>query len=282
MISTEEIDFYREHGYLTVEQILSADQVQDLRRVTDEFVERSRMVTEHDDVYDLEPDHSARKPRLRRIKQPHLQHPVYDRTLRHPAILDIASQLIGPAIRHQYTKLNIKCPDIGSPVQWHQDWSFYPHTNDDILAVGVAIDDMTPENGCLLVVPDSHRGPVHDHHQDGVFVGAVTDTEFRDDQIVPIIVGAGAITLHHVRTLHASARNTSAKPRRLMLMELAAVDAWPLLGCGDWEQFNARILRGEPTNQPRVEKVPVLIPEPKHERQGSIYEVQTKLSRTDF
>ena len=41
-----------------------------LRRVTDEFVERSRGVSESDDIFDLEPDHSAERPRLRRIKNP--------------------------------------------------------------------------------------------------------------------------------------------------------------------------------------------------------------------
>ena len=279
MLSPEEIKFYKDNGYLVVEQVLSQEEVGDLRRVTDEFVEQSRNVTEHNDVYDLEPDHSPETPRVRRIKQPSLQHPVYDRTLRHPGILEIVSQLIGPEIRYQSTKLNLKSPKIGSPVQWHQDWSFYPHTNDDILAVGVTIDDMTLDNGCLLIVPGSHRGPVHDHHQDGVFIGAVTDAQFSDSEIVPVTIAAGGISIHHVRTLHASRQNTSAHARRLMLLELAAVDAWPLLGCGDFEQFNGRILQGQPTNLPRVEKVPVRIPEPKHERQGSIYEVQTKLRR---
>ena len=44
----------------------------------------------------------------------------------------------------------------GSPVEWHQDWAFYPHTNDDLLAVGVMLDDMELENGPLLVLPGTH------------------------------------------------------------------------------------------------------------------------------
>ena len=282
MISKEDVEFYKENGYLTVEHVLSEDEVQDLRRVTDDFVEQSRQVSEHNNVYDLESDHSPQNPRVRRIKNPNLHHSIYDRTLRHPAILDIVSQLIGPGIRYQSSKMNLKCPSVGSPVQWHQDWSFYPQTNDDMLAVGVTIDDMTLDNGCLLIVPGSHLGPVHDHHQEGVFVGAVTDAQFSDSQVIPITVAAGGISIHHVRTLHASGQNTSAHPRRLMLLELVALDAWPLRGCVDFDEFNARILRGQPTNQPRVEAVPVRIPEPKHERQGSIYEVQAKFSRPQF
>ena len=60
--------------------------------------------------------------------------------------------------------MNMKPAGTGSPVEWHQDWAFYPHTNDDILAVGVVIDDMRLDNGCLMVVPGSHHDPVLDHH----------------------------------------------------------------------------------------------------------------------
>ena len=88
-------------------------------------------------------------------------------------------------------KLNMKSAEFGSPVEWHQDWAFYPHTNDDLLAVGIAIDAMTSENGCLLAIPGSHRGRVYNHHQDGHFAGAVTEADFNAEGAVPIEVGAG-------------------------------------------------------------------------------------------
>jgi ectoine hydroxylase-related dioxygenase (phytanoyl-CoA dioxygenase family) len=51
--------------------------------------------------------------------------------------------------------------------------TLYLHTHDDLLAVGVALDDGTLENGCLLMLPGSHRWPILDPHQDGVFAGAI-------------------------------------------------------------------------------------------------------------
>ena len=156
MLNDTQIEQYREKGYVGVEGVLSADEVASLRRVTDEFVERSRGISESDDVFDLEPGHSADEPRLRLLKSPINAHEVYDQTIRHDNILDIVAQLIGPAIRTNGNKLNMKSGGFGSPVEWHQDWAFYPHTNDDLLAVGVCIDDMSEENGCLLVVPGSH------------------------------------------------------------------------------------------------------------------------------
>ena len=281
MLTQEQIDFYNENGYLGVENVLSAEEVADLRRTTDEFVEKSREVTDHTDVFDLEPGHTPGNPRVRRIKNPVLHHVVYDQTLRHDRILNIVEQLIGPGVSHNGHKLNMKYPEFGSPVEWHQDWAFYPYTNDDLLAVGVAIDDMSLENGCLMVVPGSHKGPTYDHHQNGVFVGAVTDPNFSADNAAPVQVKAGGISIHHVRTLHGSAPNNSSKPRRLLLLQYCALDAWPIAGT-TWDVFKSFVLRGEATNQPRVVPAPIRIPQPYAEKTGSIYEVQTLLDNPIF
>jgi len=282
MLTQEQIDFYHESGYVGVEGVLTAEEVADLRRVSDEFVEKSRDLTGHTAVFDLEPSHTSANPRVRRIKSPYMEHIVYDQALRHKKILDIVSQLIGPALRFNGHKLNMKYAEYGSPVEWHQDWAFYPHTNDNLLAVGVSFDDMTIENGALMVIPGSHKGATYDHHQNGEFVGAVADPNFSPEGATPVEVRAGGISIHHVRTLHGSAPNTSSRPRRLLLAQYCAIDAWPLAGIPDWETFNSFILRGEPTNQPRIVSVPVRMPFPHTERKGSIYEVQSLLDNPIF
>lgn len=282
MLSAEQVSFYQENGYLVVENVLSAGELAALRRVTDEFVERSRRVSEHDDIFDLEPNHSPQRPRLRRIKNPNTHHEVYDQTLRHGGILDIVEQLIGPGLRFNSTKLNMKEPAHGSAVEWHQDWAFYPHTNDDILAVGVAIDDMTEENGCMLMAPGSHKGELHSHHEHGVFVGAVSEPDFQPRDVAKCLVKAGGITIHHARTLHASTPNHSAHPRRLLLFEYCSLDSWPLLGVASFADYCASIIRGEPSARPRVEAVPVIIPLPKPENAGSIFEIQETLRHKEM
>jgi len=283
MLTPAQIQFYREQGYLGIEDVFSASEVADLRRVTDEFVEASRAVTTNNAVFDLEPSHTPQQPRLRRLKDPIKQHEVYRRALLHPKVLAIVSQLIGPAIACNGNKLNLKLADVGSPVEWHQDWAFYPHTNDDLLAVGVAMDDSTLENGCLLVLPGTHRGPILDHHQDGVFIGAVTDPAFRPDGAVPITLKAGGISLHHVRLLHGSAPNRSPHPRRLLLFQYSAADAWPLLpGDKPWESYGATVIQGAPVSAPRLAPVPVRLPLPAPKYSGSIYENQRGLKNVKF
>ena len=282
MLTQDQLDSYDRNGYLSVENVLPAETIDALRQVTGEFVEKSRQVISHDEIFDLEPGHSPENPRVRRLKSPASVHPIYKQTLNDARILDLVAQLIGPAIRYNGDKLNIKSAEGGSPVEWHQDITFYPHTNDDLLAVGVAIDDMNLENGCLMVIPGSHKGPLYDHHQEGVFVGAVTDPTFEPRNAVPVQVKAGGISIHHTRLLHGSAPNTSEKPRRLLLFQYCAVDAWPLLGVSGWDTFNSYILRGEPTQQPRLSDIPVRIPLPEPELVGSIYEIQTALERPRF
>ena len=197
-LNKDSINFYRENGYLYVKNLLSETEILELQKVTDEFLEKSRNVSNHTEVFDLEPGHSPEFPKLRRLKNPIEQHEIYNRTVRHKKILDIVSQLIGPGIRTFGNKLNMKSASFGSPVQWHQNWAFYPHTNDDLLAVGVCIDDMSIENGALMVIPGSHKGPILNHHQNGRFCGAVTDSNFSDKEAVAIELLAGGLqfTIH--------------------------------------------------------------------------------------
>ena len=284
MLNQEQVDAYHRDGYITVNDIIPQEQIAALRQVSDEFLEKSRKTTEHTDLFDLEPEHSAEEPRLRRLKSPERHHPTFDKTFRDDNVLDILEQLIGPGIRHFGSKLNMKSAGFGSAVEWHQDYAFSPRTNDDILVVGVPLDDMDEDNGCLLVVPGSHRGPIYSHHQDDVFVGAVSDPDFDPSLVVPIELKAGDISIHHCRTLHASRPNINPeRSRRLYLEQYAAADSWRLreLPIQDFAIFNSSMLRGEPPTKPRWTDVPE-VPMPEVVRPGlggSIYESQTQLKQ---
>jgi ectoine hydroxylase-related dioxygenase (phytanoyl-CoA dioxygenase family) len=281
-------DFYQKHGYAAVNGIVGAREIADLRKVTDEFVELSRSVTASDDVFDVESQHTAERPRLRRLKSPERQHPAYDALLRSNAVLDVVAQFLGPDIRFWSGKLNLKPPEGGQAVEWHQDWAFGPATNDNMLTVGIALDDLMLVNGCLMVVPESHTGPVYDHRIDGRFVGAVAAAGELglQSKAVPIEVPVGGISIHHIRTLHASAPNHSALQRRLLLFTYAAADAWPLDGPGDAARFDQKMVRGRPPVAPRLDRVPVTAwPRWSEEEKGaatSLFDLQKKGGQSSF
>jgi len=286
MLSQAQIDEYDRIGAIVVPDILSAAEVAELQRVTENFVEKARSVTKHNEIYDLEDTHSAAEPRVRRIKTPHLYHKAYGALISHPKVIAALQSLWGPDIRFDTAKLNMKSAGYGAAVEWHQDWAFYPHTNDDLAAVGLMMDDMELENGPLMVIPGTHTGPVFDHHYDGKFCGAMDPSKREVDYnaAVPLTGKAGSITIHHVRAVHGSAPNTSAKERRLLLFQFRAADAWPLLGFPQGlEAYDALMATGTPHSiTPRVAAVPVRLPLPPADFGGSIYENQKGLKNKFF
>src|SRR5439155_1087379 len=109
-------------------------------------------------------------------------------------------------------KLNMKSAGYGAPVEWHQDWAFYPHTNDDLAAVGIMLDDCEMDNGPMLVVPGSHNGPVYDHHgPDGRFCGAMDPAHLAES--------GGDIDLGESAAVPRQGRfgNGASRPRRARL-----------------------------------------------------------------
>ena len=286
MLSKDQRAFYETQGYLHVENVIDAAMLERLRQVTHELIEGSRAVSGNDAVYDLDEGHSAASPRLTRIKLPHVRHPAFWEAVTGSALTEILQDLLGANVRLRTSKLNTKAPGGGAAVEWHQDWAFYPHTNDDLLAVGLMLEDVDEANGPLMVIPGSHKGPVLSHFQDGVFCGAVdpSDPLFEKEKIVTLTGKAGSATFHHVRLLHGSAPNLSDRARLICFYECGAADAWPLIGASGafagmgqaeiWKAAQEGLICGTQTQRPRLADVPVLLPLPPAPDSSSIFKVQ--------
>ncbi|MEM9010989.1 MAG: phytanoyl-CoA dioxygenase family protein [Pseudomonadota bacterium] len=288
VLTDADVQRYREEGYLVVTDRIPAATLTAIRAEIARFVEEARGLTASNDRLDLEDSHRPEAPRVRRIKLPHTISDVMRALMTSDAILAPVRDLIGPDVRLHTSKLNMKAAEYGAAVEWHQDFAFYPHSNDDVLAVGVMIDDLAEENGPLMVFPGTHRGPIFDHHAAGVFVGAMdlAASGLQLADAVALTGPAGSISIHHGRIVHGSALNRSDRDRRLLLYEMMAADAFPIMGSmttfGSLEEYDARMLCGRPTTTPRLADVPVRIPLPLPERRGSIYEVQQGLKARSF
>ena len=284
----DQINFYEKNGYLVLERRIPDSVIREIRDEIARFEEEARGLTASNDRLDLEDSHKPESPRVRRIKLPHTISEVIRALMVSDLVLAPVRDLIGPDLRLHTTKLNMKSAGFGAAVEWHQDFAFYPHTNDDVLAVGIIIDDMGLENGPLMVFPGTHKGPIFDHHSDGVFVGAMDLGASRLDpkSAVPLTGPAGSITIHHARIVHGSALNSSGRDRRLLFYECMAADAFPVMGSmtsfGTLEEYDGRMLCGTPTITPRLANVPVRVPLPLPARRGSIYEVQSGLKNRSF
>ena len=137
---------------------------------------------------------------------------------RHPGILDMVSQLIGEDIVLWGSQVFCKPPLTGKAVPWHQDGQYWPIRPIATCSVWIALDDATPENGCMRYIPGSHAGgSIYRHRttdrRDVVLAQEVEPCQFdastgRDDALA-----AGQFSFHDVYLIHGSNANRSAKRR---------------------------------------------------------------------
>ena len=285
-LSKDEINFYNDQGYLLVEDVISENQHKEMLALVDVFFEKSKMIRENDNIFDLEDGHSSDNPRLKRIKQPHQHSQFFWDIIKESKIEEILRDLLGDNVSLKTSKLNTKAPGGGAAVEWHQDWAFYPHTNDNVLALGLMLNDVDIDNGPLMVIPKSHKGPVLSHFNNGVFCGAIDpdDSDFDMSKAVTLTGKARSMTIHHARTLHGSSPNNSNRDRLVLFYECNSADAWPLVGAGAYmkstnpvqlcNQLEKQMVCGKVSYQPRMDNVPVTIPLPPAPDYGSIFTSQ--------
>jgi ectoine hydroxylase-related dioxygenase (phytanoyl-CoA dioxygenase family) len=232
-------DFYGENGYLVVPGVLPPAEVTELRAALEEVLGEAKGLQASNDKFALSaPEAGTGRRYVKRVFNPIARHDAFKKLVSNPGILDIVEELIGPDISLQQTKLNLKPPAEDARFEWHQDYPFFPHTNFDLVAVMVFLDDADETNGCLRVIPGSHKlGPLeHDFSADGQAFG----TEVKDKSVfadesgwVSLVVPAGSVALHHCCTLHSSGANHSDRPRSSLIFEYRATDARQIAGATD-------------------------------------------------
>ncbi len=153
---------------------------------------------------------------------PHKGSALIAETMRHPALIAALTQVIGPDVKAMQSMLFLKAE--GKPGQaWHQDELFIPTRDRSLTAVWVALDDARVDNGCLWVLPGSHRPGVlypDREHDDPRFDCAVEAHDFphTDEQAVPVEVDAGDVVVFNGYLLHRSLPNTRTRGLRRALV----------------------------------------------------------------
>jgi ectoine hydroxylase-related dioxygenase (phytanoyl-CoA dioxygenase family) len=275
---------YAETGYAVAPGLLSPEDTAQLRAVTDRLEATADPAGGDTPVFDFEEPDAQGRQMIQRIKKPHRADPYYFELARHPAILAVVQKLIGPNVRLNHTKINMKHAHGGAALEWHQDWAFAPHTNMDTCVASVMIDDADAENGAMQVLAGSHKGPLVEHHdEDGYFVGVIPPGDpSMDPSTVRLLEGpAGTVAFHHPLTIHGSGVNRSGRSRRILFLEYAASDAYPMFYNVDWDEYQSRIVAGPKTSEVRVEPHRIKLPFPS--RAGSsIYKIQVTAKTRSF
>ena len=257
-------EHYFQHGYVGAPAVVPRAWLGRLNECTAAYVEESCHANA-DRRFDLEPDHSAECPRIRRLNSPTDVDALYWEFASTGPFVDVAEDLLGPDIKFHHSKLNFKWSGGGEEVKWHQDIQFWPHTNYDVLTVGVYLEDVDARMAPMGVIPGSHNGPLYDlYDEDGTeWTGHIRAADLPSvavEQANYIDGPAGTVTVHNCRAIHGSAPNWSAHPRPLLLCAYAAADAIPITNLVSGSAHGNELVRGAPARWARFDPRPCLLP----------------------
>ncbi|MBT4499592.1 MAG: phytanoyl-CoA dioxygenase family protein [Gemmatimonadetes bacterium] len=228
-LSREQIESYGENGYLVVPGLASSEDVEELRRDT---LRICRGVYPHEKLQPM--DGSLSDDEVLRnflcIHHPHKVSPVIcERGVGHAGIADVLAGLIGPDVKCMQSMLFVKPPDFQGQA-WHQDEIYIPTRDRSLTGAWIALDDATVENGCLWVLPGTHKGVLYDqrpHDNPDEFDFAPESYGFDDGEEIPVEVKAGDVVFFNGYLLHRSRKNRSQIYRRALVNHY--MNAWSLL-----------------------------------------------------
>ena len=225
-LSNEQVNFYRQNGYLAGIQMLNADQTQALRDEVDELTNPEHPGREL--FYEYNSNESANPATILfhalggwRAK------PGLHDSLWNPAFVIPAAQLLGAPVRFWHDQIFYKPAHHGGVVAWHQDYSYWTRTKPMAhLSCWIGLDDSTIENGCLQYVPQSHEWnllPITGLADDMNSIQTVLNERQRNSfRPVPIELKKGYASFHHPLMVHGSYENKTDKQRRALVLNVFA------------------------------------------------------------
>ena len=230
-VSDEERAHFREHGYVHLRGVLSDEEVAGLEDVYDRFLRREIEVPGKD-YCDMAGDY-GRDPEdysIINVMVPRRYHPAWQGNVYERRAGSIARQLCGDGMVIDYDQLLAKQPFKEDAVfAWHQDMAYWPDTPDTRTAtLWLAIDDSTPDNGCMRFVPATNREPALRPHvpqfgDRGESHALGTDL-LDGDEVVTVPISRGDVTVHNERVLHGSGGNSTAGFRRAYVLAFRSSD----------------------------------------------------------
>ena len=191
---------YDHDGYAIFRSVIDQDLVQEARNHVEWLIEKNP---------DLRPE-QFHHPLMR-------NDPFWVRLVSDQRLLDVAQQFIGPDIALFSSHYICKPPRDGQPVLWHQDGSYWPLQPMNVVTLWLAVDDSTPENGCLRVIPGTHNmdlQPMHESNQvENVLQSQIDSGLVDESKAVDIVLNAGDVSVHHPNVIHGSKANHSDNRR---------------------------------------------------------------------
>jgi hypothetical protein len=212
LLTPQELAQYRERGYVIPNYRLPQPLLERLRSGLESVLASYTDVAQED------------------LANPHMIPPVqgpdvnpFMQAARHPPLLDMLEQIVGPDLILWITRILCKPAVKGREVPWHQDGEYWLMRPLATCSVWIAIDPVSTANGCMRFIPGSHlRQELYRHHQanrDNLVLNLELDQDqFDESDAVNVELEPGQISLHDVRLIHGSLANDSGQRRAALIM----------------------------------------------------------------
>jgi ectoine hydroxylase-related dioxygenase (phytanoyl-CoA dioxygenase family) len=215
--------FYQEHGYIIIEDFLKKPELDRLLQSLNSLVQtKSKGLDKDVGDFNLQKNVDAFngdviEPGMLRKIQSIIDHvPEFAELAQSDRLLNLVEDLIGPDIYYHSSKIMFKPARHGGSKPWHQDYAYWANTKPEQVTCWLALEDATVENGCMQLIPGSHKGGLVPHTENELQVDPkILPTE----KIVVAPMKAGSLLCFHVLTFHYSGPNRSDKSRRAFIVD---------------------------------------------------------------
>ncbi|HTQ11071.1 MAG TPA: phytanoyl-CoA dioxygenase family protein [Fimbriimonadaceae bacterium] len=241
-LASPELEQYRSQGYALFRNVLDRDLIQEASDHVNWLLEKNPGLRPEQLHHNLMTDD-----------------PFWVRLISDDRLLDIAEQFIGPNIALFASHYISKPPFDGKPVLWHQDGAFWPLEPMEVVTLWLAVDESTPENGCMRVIPGTHTlelQEMEDAKEEAVLERVVPDRFVDESKAVDFVLAPGDVSVHNPNIVHGSKANLSPK-RRCGLTIRYIPTSTRIVTDGQWP--SAFLLRGDP-----VPGINSYLPRPKY------------------
>ena len=243
IVSKADMNFYNENGYLIVRGLLNPAEVksiQDFKKNMDKEVANADGDFQKDGAHfnferkDINLSFNSanaecRRGVLRKIQEVYFLDETFRKVCTSEKVLDVVEKIIGPTIYYHSSKLMYKGAG-GRQKPWHQDFAYWKSLNSKQVTVWYAIDKATKENGCIQVIPGSHKKGLVDHF--GPELQFKLEDHYKPSDIVYAEMNPGDVLFFDVLTFHYSDANLSKNDRLSAILDFQSA-----LGPDEWSRL---------------------------------------------
>jgi ectoine hydroxylase-related dioxygenase (phytanoyl-CoA dioxygenase family) len=217
-VTQEQLDFYHANGYVVIEDIISAPEVEQYRNIYDNFLSGMIDVGANRSDLGMNLGDNQKVENITQIMWPSEFIEGLVNMPYHSRALAISKELMGDDAEMDFDMLINKAPGTNTITPWHQDEAYWVNVPDKRAAsCWLALDPATIENGCMWFVPGSHLLPVRAHRFAAGKGGALT-CDASEQEGIAVALKPGSCTFHHGRTLHYCRGNSTGLQRRAFIV----------------------------------------------------------------